>query len=526
MKHSVTACRGVFFCLALLVALEAQSATTLDTIGVTLLRQVDATLQGNGITLAQAEARENTNSPPPFEVNPAAVGQGAGLFTYISSNGTASVFPNAVGAESGHANQVALNLYGSLSGIAPQLAHVHNYESDNFFSSVIGAVFPSVIGDSIVNQSFVFLNLTPSTQARVDQDYDNYASAHNILFVSGAGDGGAVMSPATCYNGIGVGAFGGGSSVGPTADNRSKPDITAPANATSFSTPYVSGCAAVLAQAASRGDGGSNVSAGADLRTIKALLLNGAVKPADWTHSSTAPLDTRYGAGIVNLFNSWQELRGGQHSFIESTANSAGSPHPPGTNPGNVPVLAGWDLSSIANPGSILGYSDAVNHYYFNLSSFPGSQFTLTTTLVWNRDSGQSAVNDLNLFLYNTADGSLVAASTSTVDNVEHLFLTSLPAGRYDLQVEKNPTAQVSANETYGLAFEFFNMSLSIAQTNGSVAISWPLTPTGFSLESTASLIPPAPWTTVLASVSTSNGRNLAILPISEQSQFFRLARP
>ena len=53
---------------------------------------------------------------------------------------------------------------------------------------------------------------------------------------------------------------------------------------TSFSTPQVAGAAAVLMQAGLRGDGGSDTNAAADIRTVKALLFNGAVKPADWTN--------------------------------------------------------------------------------------------------------------------------------------------------------------------------------------------------------------------------------------------------
>ena len=512
--------------LLVLVCQQNSRATTLDTIGVTLLRQVDATLQGNGVTLAHAEAPETTNNPVPFEVNPSIAGLAGTVFTYISSNGTANAFPNSVGVESGHADNVGFNLYSSAAGVVPGIEHIDNYEGAYFFNSLIGSILPPAIPDPIVNQSFLFLNLTASTQARVDQAYDNYVANHNTLFVSGAGDGGAVGSPATCFNGLGVAAYGGASSVGPTADNRSKPDLTAPAEATSFSTPYVSGCAAVLLQAVQRGDGGSNISAGKDVRTLKALLLNGAVKPADWGNTQTTPLDARYGAGIVNVFNSWQVLRGGQHAFIESTSASTGSPHPPGTNPNNEPTLTGWDYNSISNPRSILTYSDQVNHYYFSLSPSLGPRFTFTATLVWNRQASQSTINDLNLLLYNTIDGSLVAASTSAVDNVEHIFLTGLPAGRYDLQVEKNPTGQVSAGETYALAYQFFNLQLSISRSNGNVAITWPIAPTGFSLESAPLPGSVGAWTPVTAPVSISGDQNSVLLAPGAQAQFFRLRSP
>ena len=65
-------------------------------------------------------------------------------------------------------------------------------------------------------------------------------------------------------------------------------------------------------QAALRGDGGSDTNSAFDIRTIKALLLNGAVKPADWTNIAPSPLDTRYGAGVLNVLNSYEQLAGGR----------------------------------------------------------------------------------------------------------------------------------------------------------------------------------------------------------------------
>ena len=426
-------------------------AANLDTIGVTLLRQVDVTLQGSNVPVVQAEGAENTNSPATFEVNPAAVGQPASLFTYVSTAGTASTYPNSVGAESGHADAVAANFYGTSGGVAPQIAHVENYEATHFYESVV-LVSASTSGQ-VVNQSFVF---TPASATVADQNYDNYAAQHGTLFVSAVGNGGAVNSPGTCYNGIGVGVMDGSTSVGPTTDGRSKPDLTAPGGYTSFSTPYVAGAAAVLLQAAKRGDGGANLSTATNSRTLKALLLNGAVKPVDWTNSSATPLDVRYGAGIVNVFNAWNQLTGGSHPFIETTTTTTTGAHPPGGSTGNVPVRVGWDFNSI----STLPTQNKINHYYFDLTN---ADSTLTATLVWQRQNGQSTVNDLNLFLYRIADGSLVASSTSAVDNVEHVFVPRLAPGRYDLQVLKNGgVTQVSMGETYALAFEMFTMPLRI----------------------------------------------------------------
>ncbi len=524
MESALRKPKGIHWAVLVLAAAGSGWAGDLDTIGVTLLRQIDPALTGSGVRLAQPEAPESTSTPIPFEVNPSLVGQPSSLFTYISASGTATTYPNSVGSPSGHAGGVGALFYGPASGVATNAAHVDNYEAGYFYNHFVAAGL--AISASIVNQSFIF----EAQSAAVDQAYDNYAATRKTLFVSGVGNSGPPSSPATCFNGIGVGAYTGASSIGPTTNgNRCKPDITAPSpfGPTSFSTPYVAGAAAILVQAANRGDGGGNLTAANDPRTIKGLLLNGAIKPSGWTNGLSSPLDGRYGAGILNVFNSWKQLSGGQHAFIESTSNTSGGPHPPGTNPNNEPVLVGWDYNSIANTRPSGTYREQVNHYYFDLSPYSGSTFTMTATLVWSRQSGQSAINDLNLFLYDAGNASLVTCSTSVVDNVEHVFQAALPKGRYDLQVQKKTSALITASETYALAFEFFNLQLSITPTNNnSVRISWPISPAGFTLRSTTNLTPPVSWTTVNSPVSVVNSQNVVFLPATGGRQFLRLQRP
>ena len=299
--------RGAQFLLALACSGPmAAQAQYLDTIGVTLLQTVTTNVNGSGIRVAQAEAGNGTTTN--WQVNPSTVGQPTNLFTYYSSGGSATTFPNALGAESGHADAVAGNFYGVPLGVATNVAHVDNYDASYFYNSIIAAPVPPNINDPVVNQSFNFTGTTVAQQQAIDSNYDDYAAQYKTLFVSGAGNGGPVNPPATCYNGIGVAVDNGSSSYGPTLDNgRAKPDITAPgypAGLTSFSTPYVSGAAAVLMQAGLRSDGGSDTNSAADIRTVKALLLNGAIKPAYWINNASSPLDTRYGAGVLNVFNS------------------------------------------------------------------------------------------------------------------------------------------------------------------------------------------------------------------------------
>ncbi|HEU5125664.1 MAG TPA: S8 family serine peptidase [Verrucomicrobiae bacterium] len=500
-------------------------ASDFDEIGLTLLRATTTNLNGSGVTIAQVEAPVTDATPPPFEVNPAAVGIAPERFNYfvgpptVSSNASSSVFPNSLGSESGHANVVG-NLFYGIGGVSTSVAHIDNYEANYFFETVV----PSQIEMTgrIVNQSFIAPG-TVSEQIESDANYDHYAARFNTLFISGAGNSGTVNPPSTSYNGISVGAFGGSSSFGPTRDNgRAKPDMVAPAEVTSYSTALVSGAATLLLQAALRGDGGSDTNAAADIRTLKALLLNGAIKPVDWTNINSSPLDHRYGAGVINVFNSWKQLAGGRQHFIESTSVSSGNIHPPGNATENISVRSGWDFNAVSSSDS----TDGINHYYFEIrNEFPSGNFTATATLVWNRQTDQSTINDLDLFLYETLSGKLIRASASAVDNVEHLYLPALPPGRYDLQVLKH-SGGVSEIETYALAFEFFTLTLSIRQSESSVMLAWPVYPAGFHLQFTTNINDPFSWNAVDATPVLSNGQNEILLNTVSGHQFFRLIRP
>jgi hypothetical protein len=270
-------------------------------------------------------------------------------------------------------------------------------------------------------------------------------------------------------NGIGVGAFGGSSGSGPTVDGRSQPDLVAPGSMSSYATPLVSGAAAILVQAGNQGLGGASpaaIEAAVDARTIKTLLLTGAMKPGGWTHSETAPLDTRYGAGVLNVYASYIVLTGGMRLASVPTTHTAslGGDHH-AVNAGNLHGATGWNLKQIQN--QLSGTTDAVDHYVLDLPNHHGMAFT--ATLTWYRPISQSVVmgaenytltglHNLDLYLYDALTNTRIAASTSSVDNVEHLSLLMLPAGRYDLQVLKHGGGSespewVSLRETYAIAW-------------------------------------------------------------------------
>jgi hypothetical protein len=413
--------------------------STMDTIGVTALWAQDPTLTGQGVIVTQVESGID---PLQFEVNPGSPGQPDKLFIYRSTVGLSGTFPNRVGSESTHADQVAENFYGENTGVAPGLRLVVNYETQFFYPVVIVAEQPTTA--RVFNQSFE-LGYHDTAQ---DLAYDNYIARYHTVVASGIGNGGAVLTPSDCYNGLGVGAYGGASSTGPTADGRCKPDITAPAGVTSFSTPLVSGAAAILIQAGR--EQGVSAAAAVDSRTVKALLLTGAVKPPGWTHTTTAPLDPNYGAGVLNVFNSYMELAGGQHEPA-ATGLSRAAGHPPLTSGTTINVARGWDYRGIASDAA----AEGVSHYRIMMSGTGA----LITTLAWNKGYRERAINQLGLYVYD-GSGDLLGSSESTVDNVQHVYLTGLAAGTYEIEVVKTAGAVgkagvVTGREVYALVWDF-----------------------------------------------------------------------
>lgn len=496
-------------------------------VGVNLLREAGTNLNGSGIRVAQPEAALDTNGIM-WQINPNTVLEPTNLFTWYSNGVSSTMYPNSLGQESGHAFQVAFSFYMQAGGVATNVAHVDNVEADDYFNDYLAKSKLLALNttDLVLNQSYTFGPLDAATQESIDSVYDNYSGQFRTLFVSAANNGGQVCAPATAYNCIGVGAFGGNSSVGPTADNgRCKPDITAPAGETSFSTPQVAGAAAILIQAGLRRDGGSDTNSAVKMITVKALLLNGAVKPGDWANVPPSPLDYRYGAGVLNVFNSYEELTFGKHGYVFSSNIPMNTAHPPVVTGASVPVLSGWDYNTNDSTSS----SDAVNHYFFNVTNTtPGAAFTLASTLVWNRHQNKTNINNLALYLYNAANSNLVASSTSVVDNVQHVFVPQLAQGRYDLQVWKAGGGSiVSTNESYALAWQITSTSLNITRSGTNLFLSWPVYPAGFTVAGTPNLNSPINWNTnSFFAPAYTNNQNVVWLSPTNNAQFFRLQMP
>jgi hypothetical protein len=225
----------------------------------------------------------------------------------------------------------------------------------------------------------------------------------------------------------------------------------------------------------------------------------------------------------LNVLNSYKQLTGRKQPSIVTNSVSLGGAHPPTGASGTVAVLSGWNLATNTSSTS----SDTIHHYYFNVSnSIATVKFTATATLVWLRQKNQGSINNLDLFLYDCANSNLVAASTSTVDNVEHIWHPGLPQGRYDLQVWKAGGTTVSTAETYALAFEFMaDPLLSVSgKTNG--MINWPLYPAGYRVEYSTNLLTGNWGTNGLSYPVITNGGYSIPVSATNVAQFFRLRKP
>jgi hypothetical protein len=475
-----------FSSASLLIAAQLH-ASYLDDIGLTELRARDATLDGSGVTVAQVETSTSDTSDI-WQTDPTDTGLDSTLFSYYDSDSTypsgGTTFDSS--KESVHANRVGSLFFGvetgteGRDGIAPGVEAIEMYYASYYPSYIVAS---QVSTDAkIINQSFVFGEQIDT----YDEYYDLYASRYNVLFCNGIytdrnNDDDVttlITTPASSYNSIAVGVED-DANLTSLDDGRSKPDIVAPAPGsfayyTSYTTPVVSGAATLLYQSALREDAGTGTADDAtDPRTLKALLLNSATKTSDWSHTSTHPLDRINGAGVLEINNAQLQLAAGQYSETkDDTATVSGESHLPSSSvTSELSSNIGWNFSTLTNaftttsdssdggrPGQgqsvSITYTDATDHYFFDCDAADASSFNLTATLVWNRNYGNTDINNLDLFLYKE-DGTLVASSVSTVDNVEHLYELNLEPGRYVLQVYKPEDGFATATETYALAFNF-----------------------------------------------------------------------
>ena len=380
-----------------------------------------------------------------------------------------SLFPNktfvtksGVTSTSNHAQTVATNFYGSASQL-PGAMPVDLYSADGWlfagFLKTGTNQVPATENRAVQNHSWI--GSAGGSDVNINQRVDYAIDRDGFVCVVGENNGNSITLPALLgqsYNSISVGLRNGSHSAGFTTldgSGRIKPDIVAPETATSWATPLVSGSAALLYQKLTS----TQVVDLADRpKLIKALLLASARKDtvSSWSNTTSQPLDSRYGAGELNVFHAYNTLIAGEHGASASVA---------------VPQR-GWDLESVN------GNSNRT--YFFSIPTGPATRFC--AALVWHRivttsttgggpnlvRSWSSSLANLNLRLHQasgTTLGSELTHSASGVDNLELVFNATLPPGDYAMVVEN-----VSADATdFALAWQALP-AVSIAATDANAS--------------------------------------------------------
>ena len=241
---------------------------------------------------------------------------------------------------------------------------------------------------------------------------------------------------------------------------------------TSFAAPHITASVALLQEYGDRNISQSLPNWSLEARrheVMKVVLLNSADKIQDngdglllgmertilseknkiWLdsdayHNPRVPLDIQMGTGHLNVFRSYQQFSGGQHSPED-----------------NVPAI-GWDYNQV-NVGN---YQD----YYLEKPLEAGSYAAIS--LAWDRlvklndinrndryDIGETfldrGLNNLDLYLLpENEDSDLrnICSSNSFEDSVEHIFCKIPETGRYKIRVYYRHQLNDSM-QSYGIAW-------------------------------------------------------------------------
>jgi hypothetical protein len=435
LRTSALSCLGLTAAL-LFAAGEGLRADWRDDIGYTQLAAElgSAVPTGAGIVLLQSEANDAT-APPNYLPQAGGPGSFAGADVY---SGKTFYAESGTGVVLSHAQTVASFFYANGSGIAQGATEIHNYTANDFLTRIFSGSAPEVLPGRVQNHSWKgSADATSDPQLLRSLDYLINRDGRVVAVALDNSTGAMPPLLGNNYHALTAGVRTGQHSQGGTntdGNGRMKPDLVVNAGETSYASPAIAGTAAALLQSAVA-TGNTNAE---KPQVIKAQMLAGASKQnlPQWMRlADAAPYDAVFGAGELNIRNAYYIQQAGQHA----ASTSAESPS------------RGWDYGSTTS-------SAAGKRYFF---SIPAGRYatTFSAALTWHRTiagipgSYSGTLSNLDLKLYaatSFAPGSnALYSSTSSVDNVEHLFCYNLPPGQYMLVVTTSTN-----NRNYGLAWD------------------------------------------------------------------------
>ena len=470
-----------FALLALLPAVA--TADYKADIGYTKLQQElgTSTPDGTGIRVTQVEGSTQVNGQEAWFPDPA------------SAEFVGKTISNASGAPTGlyseHATSVGGSFYGNMRSIAPGVSNITAFSANDWMG---GGALLTVIGSGgsqplsstsrVANHSYV--GSAPGADTYALRRVDWLVETDEYLQIVGLGNGAGTSSApllGSAYNAIAAGRTDGQTQVGSVALDetytvgRTRPDLVDPSDYTSTAAPRIASAVALLVQAGHDNPAWSSDPVSASMtnragvlvrnaersEVIKAALMAGADRVThdgssidllnyrvSSAYQTSNGLDRRFGAGQLNIGNSYWILAGGEQGSTED-GNASGSVS-----------SRGFDYDPAFGGAS---GSNATGTYPLPIDV---KSHVLTAALVWNLDinggstysfNPAATLRDLNLEVIDLGQSGspVVAASQSTVENTENIWII-VPAGaRYALRV----TRVGSFKWDYGLAWQLLTDS-------------------------------------------------------------------
>lgn len=394
---------------------------------------------GTGVAVTQVEASVSTGS---YQYLPT-----SSSYTGVTITNKSVSYS---GTSSWHADMVGQKIYGDASmghGVTQVNVYYVNDWLGTGFLNYGTSLAPKTETAGVVNHSWVGTTNNSYDKNLLNRlDYsietDDYVS---VVGTNNNDTGGSTSGDllAGAYNVISVGVSDATHVSGNSTVNSGVryPHLVVPTATTSEATAVVSSASTLLIQAGTT-MGSSNA---VKSETIKTILMAGATKGefTSWSRSDTSPLDTTYGAGELNIQESYNILSAGEQT------------------PGSATVAStGWDYNTLS--------LNATTSYYIDLSASGDISIALNWNAVYtgsNYNNLSLSLANLNLYLYTVnGDGSLdslVQQSVASSGNIEYIWAVDLSAGSYAIEVEYAGNA--SGNRTsynYALAWETSGLSV------------------------------------------------------------------
>jgi autotransporter-associated beta strand protein len=391
-----------------------------------------------------------------------------------------------IGGNSLHATDVAESFFGLTTSLAPGVTQVEVYETNDFLTHgfmhwATSALPPNVSlqASRVANHSWIAsaanANMTIEHLGRLDW----LVHQDDFVQVVGVNNGPIGNSPlySNSLNSIAVGVTHGNHPTGTLeiggvySAGRTKPDLVVPAYVTSFAAPVVSGASAVLIQTGHANPSLSNGSYtlarlpaqriyhAETSEVIKAALLSGADRLVfnsdgttildyrDASFLTANGMDTRFGAGQLNVYNSYGIIAGGEQNALQDGGATSIGP-------------AGFDYDP--KFGGANGSNNTATYDF--TAGWTGQ--TLAASLVWNarvnidqlrtspyNKASAVTLHDLNLTLLDITSPTnpvLVALSSGALQNTENIHVSLQAGRRYRMQVT---AAGAPFEWDYGLAW-------------------------------------------------------------------------